>query len=216
MIKGRKLDHTSPLKGKHISEEHRNKLKGHTPWCKGKTKDTDDRIYKYSLKLKGKPKSQETIERLSITQKSRYASGFDTVWVHNKNEEHLVERGNIDKYLTAGYTLGRLNKLDTYMNKDGKTIKVSNVDISNYLSEGWKLSKDKAVCDNIAKSHQKYVYIYQGRQFYSAKSLAEHLHTCGYPKIVAGTITAYFRTGEPAKSYVELFNNIERYESTES
>lgn len=213
---GKKSNHPSPLKGRHISEEHRDKLRGHTPWCKGKTKETDDRIYKYSLKLRGKPKSQESIEKLSNTQRNRYANGFDTVWVHNSMKEHLVERSNLDEYISAGYELGRLNNLNVYVNKDGSTIKVSEADLNNYLNDGWELGKDKHTCDNVAKSHQKYVYVYQGNLFYSAKSLAEYLHTCGYPKIVSGTITEYFRTGKPAKSYIELFRNIERYENTEN
>lgn len=208
---GKKLG-PSPLKGRPLSPEHRKKLKGRTAWNKGETKETSESVAKYAASRKGVKVSDETRARQSVSQRARYANGYEPVWVHNSTEEKLVNISDLQHYIDQGYLEGRLCNKDRYIHKDGRSIKVSSSELPMYLSEGWELGRPPDTCSALRKSTQKYVWVYEGIRFDTATALAEYLRANGYPKIVASTITALYNKGSfsSSKVYHTLDGKIER------
>lgn len=182
------------------SEEGRKKLiqnlKGRVPWNKGLTKDIDDRIAKYSEKQLGRFVSEYTRKKISDSRKAKINSGYSPIWIHNNEEERLIDKNQLMEYRSRGYILGRLNQLDVYINKDGKCIKINHNELNAYIRCGWKQGKTPQIYENMKNSCQQYIWIFENLEFSTAKELADYLrsHT-EYTNIVSSTITSLYRKG---------------------
>lgn len=208
--KGRKLseEQVAKRRGRKISEEARMKLIGRPSWCKGLTKETDDRLLKLSQSRKGIPMAEATKIKLSEIQKARFANGFDPVWINNGIVETVIQR---DSEVPEGFCIGRLNILDTYVYRGSESKKICRSEIDKYLSDGWKLGRNPEVGESIKKAKQKYYWMYENTRFDSSDELAEHLRLHGYPKIVGSTILTLYKKGfKTSKQYCSLEDKIQR------
>lgn len=208
--KGRKLseEQCAKRRGRKISEETRNKMIGRPSWCKGLTKESDERVFRMSQSRKGIPMTEEAKIKLSESQKSRFANGFDPVWINNGIFETIIQR---DSEVPEGFCMGRLNILDTYVYKSSESKKICKSEIDKYLSEGWKLGRNPEVGKSIKKANQKYYWKYENKRFDSANELAEYLRINGYPKIVGSTITSLYLKGfKSSKIYSGLEGKIQK------
>lgn len=181
---------------------------GRPSWCKGLTKESDERVFKMSQSRKGIPMTEEAKIKLSESQKSRFANGFDPVWINNGIFETIIQR---DSEVPEGFCIGRLNILNTYVYKSSKSKKICKSEIDKYLSEGWKLGRNPEVGKSIKKANQKYYWKYENKRFDSANELAEYLRINGYPKIVGSTITSLYLKGfKSSKIYSGLEGKIQK------
>lgn len=207
--RGVKLSHPSKLHGKSLSESHRFKLIGKTPWNKGLTKDVDSRIAEYSANLTGIKRSDESRHRISIAQKLKYKLGYKPIWMNNGVVERLIETKDVQKYLISGFCYGRLNAKNLYINKDGVTKKIREDELDLYLSNWWKKGKDFQTTRTISESHRKYVYTYGDFQCYSCKELMIYLQHNGYPSISLSSVIN-IASGKSVKRYESLTSSIQR------
>lgn len=184
------------------------KLRGHSSWCKGLTKDTDERLRALSELRKGVPLSDAAKEKLSQSQKARFASGFDPVWITDGQVEAQIQRGST---LPDGFHLGRLNILDTYIHKGTVSKKIPKSDLSSYLSDGWELGRPASVGQTIRKRLQRMHWEFDGQRFESAEELANFLRSHGYPKIVGSTISSLAIKGfDKSPTYSSLAGRVVR------
>lgn len=118
-------------KGIAKSKEHREKLskslKGRTPWNKGII-CSEETKQKISDSLKGKPLSEETKRKLSKIRK-------DLVYVHKDCIEKRVNFNEVDKYLSLGYTKGRIPK--AWIHRDNIVKFIDLKDLDYYMSLGF-------------------------------------------------------------------------------
>ena len=198
------------------SEEGKQKLienlRGRVPWNKGLSKYTDERIASYSEKQKGKFVSESTRKKISDSRKAKINSGYSPIWVHNDEEERLIQIDQLVEYVDKGYASGRLNRLDIYINKDGNCIKINHNELDTYIQQGWKQGKTSQISENIKKSRQQYVWTFENLEFSTSEELAEYLriHT-EYRNIVGSTITSLYRKGfNQSKIYHGLEGKITR------
>lgn len=208
--------HEHPLKGTHLSEEHKLKLsashKGVPSWSKGFTKETHPSLMKTSKSLKGREFSDETKERMRASRLNLYLSGYEPRWINNGVCEKQISS---EEKLPFGYQYGRLDSL--YVTNGIHTRKIRPADLDDYLSQGWRRGKSQDMCDRIKKSHQQFVWEYDGKEFVSAIELAEYLNDHGYPKIVGSTITNLYLKGfSTSKIYSSLDQKIHRRKVNES
>lgn len=200
-------------KGITLTEEQRTKLRGHSPWCKGLTKETDSRLAAMSESRKGRQMSEESIKKLSQTQKRRYAEGFNPVWVNNGQIETYIQQG---EEIPEGYVLGRLNMLDTYIHRGEENKKINANQLDEYLSQGWSAGRSNSVGEAIRRANQKYYWTFEDIRFDSSVELATYLNSHGYPKIVGSTITALYKKGfGTSKTYKSLEGKIEKVDVDE-
>ena len=117
------------LKGRPLSEETKQKLKGRTPWNKG-LKMSDETRQKLSDAMKGRHHpnyrpgyvhSEETRKKISEGNKGKHSSvelsekmhkimkGKYTgcIWVCNGNVSKRIMPEELDNYITQGYHRGR-------------------------------------------------------------------------------------------------------------
>lgn len=125
----------NPFYGKHHSEETISKLremnKGHQAWNKGLTKETDERVLKYSL---------------NSVNKSKIAK--DTLWINNGLISKMVKKELVEEYLDKGWYLGRLPlPKESYkfialgrirINNGVEEKNVHEDELEIYLANGWK------------------------------------------------------------------------------
>lgn len=184
------------------------KLRGHSSWCKGLTKDTDERLRALSESRKGVPLSDAAKEKLSQSQKARFASGFDPVWITDGQVEIQIQRGSAPP---DGFHFGRLNILDTYIHKGVVSKKIPRSDLSSYLSDGWELGRPASVKQTIRKRLQRMHWEFDGQRFESAEELANFLRSHGYPKIVDSTISSLAIKGfDKSPTYSSLAGRVVR------
>jgi very-short-patch-repair endonuclease len=78
-----KLKRNRILKGRHFSEDHKNKIslakKGKPPWNKGLTKETDERVARYAKPRTRKRSTEKTRQMLANTMRLK--------WVNKSSEE---------------------------------------------------------------------------------------------------------------------------------
>ena len=190
------------------TEETLNKLRGQVGWSRGLTKDTDPRVRKISESRKGVKMTDSAKEKLSIKQKSRYADGYDPMWINNGSIETSIQRGS---EIPEGFSVGRLNKLDTYVYKGDVSKKIAHDELDNYISDGWQIGRPATVGQAIQKGAQRMHYEYDGQRFETSESLAFYLRSHGYPKIVASTITSLCNKGfEKSPTYKSLAGRVVR------
>lgn len=208
-------------KGKKRSEEFCNKqqlrkpspetiakLRGRPSWCKGLTKETDERVARIAEKQRGKKMTAEQKALLSEVQKARFASGFSPVWINDGLVERCIQQGSD---LPEGFHYGRLSVLDTYIFKGNESKKIRSADLPKYINEGWSKGRPSCIGESIRAANQKMHWEYLGTRFESANELAEHLQQNGYPKIVSSTITALWKKGfETSPNYKSLSGKIVR------
>lgn len=207
--KGVKLKDVSPLKGRTLSDEHRNKLKGRVSWIKGKTKYNDDRVAKIAEKLKGQKRTDAQRETISEAQKLKYKNGYSPIWITNGEIERSIDASTDS--IPPGFWKGRLNTKCIYVYKGQVSKKISEADIELYLTDGWKRGRGAAVGLRISEAVRKYTWTYDNKMFDTATDLAMYLNTHGYPTIVASTITSLYNKGfEHSKKYCSLAGKIER------
>lgn len=187
-----------------------NAAKGRTSWCKGLTCE-DPRVRKFALSRKGVQLSEETKLKLSHSAKLRYASGFDTCWVHDEVSEKIIQRHELEHYKRLGFQVGRLPGF-VYLHKDTNSIKVASQQVQSYLDDGWELGRPSSVNDSIRKSRQQYVWVLDNQlEFSTASDLASYLNENGYPTIVSSTITNLYNKGfSKSTKYASLENRISR------
>lgn len=190
--KGRRTGKPAWNSGMGMDESFVAKLRGKQPWNTGLTKDIDERLTAMSEMSKNRPISDETKAKLSAIQKARYANGFCPVWITNGIIEKCIQEG---EEIPEGFKRGRLNILDTYVNKDGQMKKISSNQVAEYLNAGWELGRGSTVGTAIRTKLQKYYWEYDNIRFDSAIDLAEYLNSHGYPKIVGSTVTALYNKG---------------------
>lgn len=122
------------------SEKH----KGKTAWNKGLTKNTDERVKKYSVSLK-----------VNIDMNGSHSK--NTVWINKNNKSKMVKQEELPYYLSLGYNEGRVFKNPKEMARkisqsitgrkrinngiEEKTVVES--EVNYYLSLGWKLGRRK-------------------------------------------------------------------------
>ena len=206
--KGKLLGRPSKLRGRKLSSDHIEKLKGRTSWSKGLTKDTDDRLLKISKNLQGREFNDVWKENLSRSKKLLYQSGYSPIWINNGYIETLIDSKDA---LPDGYKLGRLNCGYRYIYLDNESKKVKSEDLSDYLDRGWKLGRGPAVQKSLQTAGQKFIWMYEGKIFNSADNLAQYLRSCGYEKIVGSTITSLYKKGfTQSKIYKDLEGKITR------
>lgn len=205
--KKRSAEFCEKQRNRTVSEETRAKLRSHSSWSKGLTKDTDERVRRISEAQKGKPKFTDAgKQKLSKIHKKRYEDGYDPMWINNGSIETSIQRGT---KIPDGFIVGRLSVLDTYIYRGSESKKISHSDIDSYLKDGWMLGRPKCVGDTIRKANQRMHWEYEGQRFESAQQLAEYLQVNGYPKIVSSTITALALKGfENSPTYHSLAGKI--------
>lgn len=187
------------------------KLRGHTPWNKGRTKETDERIRKVSEAQVGRVMSDEQKCKVSEVRKAQYQNGYSPVWINNGEVERQIQQGNI---LPNGFCYGRLNIQNVYIYRGSESKKISHNEVDTYLSDGWLLGRPPEVISNIRKANQRMYWEYEGHRFESAYDLAAYLREHGYPKIVDSTITSLSRRGfESSPTYKSLEGKIRRIEN---
>jgi hypothetical protein len=207
--RGRTYDKPSPLKGRKLSESHREKLRGRPSWIVGKTKYTDPIVAEYAKKLTGRVRSEEHRRHLSEAKKLRYNSGYSPRWYTDGQTEIQVDI-NTDE-IPDGFHRGRLNKKCVYVYKGDTGIKICEDDLYLYISDGWVRGRPSSVHNNLKRSNNKYTWIYNGESFDNAKDLALYLNEHGYPEIVSGTITSLYNKGfSKSLKYKSLDGKIER------
>lgn len=195
-----------------MSEEFCSKLRGRPSWCKGLTKETDERVAKISEKQRGRTISEETRSKLSATQKRRYAEGFSPVWVTDGKIETYIQEG---EPVPAGFRLGRLNICDTFIHKNDEMKKVPSSEVMKYTEDGWSLGRGD-VGDAIRKGQSRYSWEYMGQIFKTSIELATYLNENGYPKIVGSTITSLYNKGfNTSKIYSSLDGKIRKVYSAD-
>lgn len=210
--KGKKYSIVSPLKGRKLSEAHRARLKGHTSWIKGKTKDTDPRVAQISQKLTGLKRTPEQKARILQGHVRLWSSGYAPVWITDGVCEKLIDSRTA--VLPEGFEFGRLNRDLVYIHKDGVSKKVPRSELNDYTADGWLSGRGDTVD---TRKTQKFIWVCDDIEFTSAVQLADYLHCHGYPKIVGSTITALYNKGfSSSKQYAELAERIQRVDVCES
>ena len=174
------------------SPETLEKLRGRPSWCKGLTKETDDRVRKIAEKMKGRVVSQEQKDMQSETMKLKYLNGYAPRWITNGIIETSIQ--SCDE-LPEGYSYGRLTIRDTYIHRGSDSKKISHSDLDIYLQDGWEVGRPENVGETIRRAVQRMHWEYEGMRFESAHCLAEYLRGHGYPKIVDSTITSLWKKG---------------------
>lgn len=203
---GRKWPHSHPNKGGHLSEEHKAKLRGNTPWNKGLTKADHPGIAACSEKLTGRVRSDEWSKAISESRKAKFQAGYSCIWINNGVEEHTIE-SNTD--IPEGYVVGRLHRNQVYMHKGDVSIKVTRSDIDAKLAEGYILGRSKAANQSVKKSLQKCRWFYEGNEFVNSEELAQYLRNHGYPRIVSSTVSTLYKKGfKTSKVYASLDGKI--------
>ena len=175
--------------------------------CRGKHL-SDATKQKLSIAHKGRVFSAEAKAKLSKSLCETYANST-RIWVHNECDERWIDDIVLDQYLSMGYMVGRRNIKNIYVSKDNITIKIAEDELNNYLSDGWTRGFALERYQNLAKSKQKFIYLYKGKTFNSGKELANYLRDHGYPKIVQGTINNICQ-GKSVAAYPELSLEITR------
>lgn len=212
--RGRKHLKPSRLKGVHLSESHKMKLRGKPSWIKGHTKYTHPSVMKISEKKLGVPKSDSTKQRIRESALRRYReSEFDPIWVNNGEKEILLDISS--KEIPEGFSRGRLDLDFVYIHKQDtdEEIKISKDCLDQYLYQGWILGPSKRRCNSISKSRQVFVWMYNDIKFNTSVELAEYLRSHGYPKIVGSTITSLYSKGfKNSRMYADLQDKITREE----
>lgn len=204
---GRLLGHVSPLKGRTLSKEHVDKLRGRSAWNKGLTKHTHPSIFKGSCKLLHRVKSDSEIHNISASRKAMYDNGYCPVWINNGKIETTIDMSC--QLLPQGFEFGRLDRGYKYICKDGVTKKVPDDELDNWISSGWSLGRGSVM--NIKKARQEYVWMIHGLEFCSAADVATYLNSHGYPDIVASTVTSLYKKGfENSKKYSSLSGELSR------
>lgn len=198
----------SPLRGRKLSESHRLKLLGRTPWNKGQTKHTSLSLACISKKLKGRTFTSATIEKMSKVRKDLYASGYSPIWVNDGCCERQIQPNEL---VPQGFKLGRLDTM--YVTDGVHTRKVSLEEGQHLLANGWCRGKSENIQAAVKQSHQQYIWVYNELEFSNAVDLAKYLNQNGYPKIVGSTITALYNKGfSTSKIYCSLDGQITRKE----
>ena len=168
-----------------ICKKNNNYLNNGVPWNKGLTKETDERVKKYSEQSKGKNtwckglvRSQETRNKMSIAQKARDKSTYTKntlgkVAINNGKECHYINKNDI---LPEGYTYGQ-GKHKSYRIKDREKFIKMRRDLSigeknPMYGKGYKLSGGK-------NGHNKYIYTFEGKDYECRKYLIEELNSRG-------------------------------------
>lgn len=208
--KGRKLPEEvrAKMRGRKLSPEARAKLCGHPSWCKGLTKETDERLMRVSEYMRSRPFKEEWRIKLSQSRKQQYQNGYSPVWITNGEIETSIQKGDA---LPEGFTFGRLGKANTYIHKGTESKKVTPEEAARYISEGWELGRPANVGETIRKANQKMHWEYEGMRFESATDLAAYLREHGYPKIVGSTVTALYLKGfSTSKVYYTLQDKVVR------
>ena len=212
--RGRKLSKPSPLKGRKLSEEHKQALRGRPSWILGHTKDTHPSVKKISEKQLGVPKSESVKQKLRNSALKRYQETFiEPTWVNDGEIEKIIDLSKVD--VPEGFQIGRLDLNFVYLHdpETDKEIRVPSSQVSCYLDCGWIIGPSNKRRDSISRSRRKYCWFYDGHEFPTASLLAEYLNANGYPKIVSSTITALYNTGfDKSKEYSSLHGKIIRKE----
>lgn len=182
------------------------KLRGHSPWCKGLTKDTDPRLKKLSEMMKGREVPQEWRDKVSAARKAQYQNGYSPVWITDGQIETSIQK---DDPLPEGFRYGRLGKKDTYIHKGEESKKICHEDLDSYLAQGWERGRPASIKDTIRKSLQVMHWEYDGLRFDRAQDLALYLQNHGYPKIVGSTITSLSKKGfDKSPTYASLHGKV--------
>lgn len=206
--KGRTTGKPAWNSGMKMNEEFCAKLRGRPGWSSGLTKETDERLAKISESCKNRTVSDETKQKLSDTQKARYANGFCPVWINNGTTETYIQQG---EELPEGFQFGRLNILDIYIHRGEEMKKIASSDMDKYLADGWKLGRGSSVGQAIRSKLQKYYWEYDDIRFDSADELALYLNSRGFPKIVGSTVTSLYNKGfSTSKNYSSLEGKIRK------
>lgn len=206
--KGRKLteEQCAARRGRKLSPEQVAKMKGRPNWIKGLTAETDERVRRLAEKSRGRKHTKEARENMSRKQKARFANGFAPKWINNGQIEKQIQR---NEPVPAGYELGRLSILNTYIFKGEISKKIRKEDLDDYIKQGWQLGRPNSVKENVRKSLQTMHWEYGGIRFETAKALAIYLRENGYPKIVDSTITSLYRKGfDKSPTYSSLAGKV--------
>lgn len=198
-------------RGRKLTEEQKKNLYGHTPWCKGKTKETDERIVKLAQKLKGREIRPEWIEAQKAGMKKRYANGYAPVWINNGKEETLIDISTHD--IPEGWVRGRLSAGLIYIMRGSESKKIHISKFAEYESQGWVKGRPQSVNKHIRKSLQKYIWMYEDKEFNSGEEVAQYLRHHGYPTIVESTVNNIV-LNKKTEWYSELIDKISRREVT--
>ena len=198
-----------------MSQQTRNKLskalKGRRPWNLGLSKDTNASCMKISKSKSGIPMKQSTKDKLRDAWLDKFNHGYSAIWIHNDNSEITIESSKLSNYLSNGWILGRLMKKNRYVHNDNVSIKVTEEELSDYISNGWKLGRLPVTNQKLKLSNQRYIWLYDDKEFGSASELAVYLNQNGYPNIVSSTITHLYNVGfDKSKVYYDLAGKIGR------
>lgn len=133
--------------GKKHSDETRRinseKHKGKTPWNKGLTKESDDRVRQYSKSLKN-----------TLNQKG--AKNKNSTWINKSGICYMINKDDLSSYLLQGYSVGRIFKRckeerteilrkamlgRKRIFKDNLEKNVFKDELQTYLADGWSLGR---------------------------------------------------------------------------
>ena len=70
-----------------------------------------------------------------------FRSFSNSCWVSKENEAILISKDMLDSYLKIGYHEGRFGENAIYINKDGITKRIKDIELAKYVAEGWLLGK---------------------------------------------------------------------------
>ena len=104
-IKNKLKGHTPWNKGKSISEETRNKLKGHTPWNKGKTGIYSEETKKKMSEALKNP-SEETRQKMRDAKIGYVPINKGRICINNGINNKYINPDDLQKYIDLGYIQG--------------------------------------------------------------------------------------------------------------
>lgn len=167
-----------------------------------------------SRKLKGRKRSEVSLQNIRLGHDKLWNSGYSPVWVHKDDEEHIVSPEKAESFLKQGYEYGRSTKSYVYIHSGSVSKKVLDSNLQSYLDDGWELGRSKKDIESAAEASRRCFWTYENKKFKSANELASYLRLHGYPKIVSSTITSLYNKGfENSARYSSLQGKVERYEN---
>lgn len=197
----------SSLRGRKLSAEHVLKLKSHSSWNRGLTRQDHPALQTISDKLSGRVKSADELHKLSESRIRQYQQGYAPIWINDGQIETTIDSSC--QTIPQGFVSGRLNKNYRYIHKDDVMRKVPAAELSQWLGSGWELGRGNL--SNLKKATQKYIWIFDGHEFSTAEDLAAYLRDHGFSDIVASTVTNLYRTGfHTSRKYAALANRVIR------
>ena len=192
---------------------------GKIPWNKGLTKETDERVLKYSLVLKGRPgnkspKSAAAHINMSIAQRKRAKEHPETFTGRNTDNNILITNDStLDSYyigpfepLPEGYRYGGKRGTKHDMTNYWNNPEAQAVRSKNSSGEHNGMYKKGYLISYGNNGHATKRYFYKDLIFESMKELLEYLNKD--EKVITKSAIMIFTKGEATKRLFKMYGDI--------